>query len=670
MNYKIFNLLQIRGGNYMNLQKKLTLYIVLMMAIVLFVVCGVGYWNSNKQLTEGIDSRMGSIADQQAGQIDSWLIMKAKTITDLAFIINNASPADLSKGYITLDKTDKTISDIYIGFEDGRFFHGEGSAMPADYDPRKRGWYKEAAQKSGLNFSSPYIDVTTKKYCVSPSIALKDKDGKLMGVLGEDILLETLSGMIKNATLDGKGYAFILDDKGIILAHPDEKMVSKNLLEENGLKDMAKAMLTGTGGNIKYNFGDDDKMAVYRKIPSTGWTIAFAVPEKEMYAPLKDLRNTYIAIALLALLCAFGSTMVLARRIVGPIKDLTENAKEIAGGNLTVKAQVQGSDEIAILGQAFNQMATNLKKLIQEVQSMTQYMMTSSKEMCGAAENAGRVSEQIATTITTMAQDSTQQAVNIQKSAERILNMTGSVSLITKNLNESNKTAEQVKASVATGNSAVVEQANLMDANKKAAEGVHAAIGNLSGKSQKIGQIVEVISNISGQTNLLALNAAIEAARAGEHGRGFAVVAEEVRKLAEQAEQSSQEISYLIHEIQENTDQAVKEITTEMAIAVDLEASAKISNDSLARIHQSINDFVQKIEDISKEVSQVDRKAEEASRSMGEVASVSENHAAATEEVAAATEQQTATVQSIAQSAKKLEEEADVLSQMMDKFKL
>jgi len=654
----------------MNLQKKLTLYIVLMMAIVLFVVCGVGYWNSNKQLTEGIDSRMGSIADQQAGQIDSWLIMKAKTITDLAFIINNASPADLSKGYITLDKTDKTISDVYIGFEDGRFIHGEGSAMPADYDPRKRGWYKEAAQKNGLNFSSPYIDVTTKKYCVSPSIAIKDKDGKLMAVLGEDILLETLSGMIKNATLDGKGYAFILDDKGIILAHPDEKMVSKNLLEENGLKDMAKAMLTGAGGNIKYNFGDDDKMAVYRKIPSTGWTIAFAVPEQEIYAPLKDLRNTYIAIALLALLCAFGSTMVLARRIVGPIKDLTENAKEIAGGNLTVKAQVQGNDEIAILGQAFNQMATNLKKLIQEVQSMTQYMMTSSKEMCGAAENAGRVSEQIATTITTMAQDSTQQAVNIQKSAERILNMTGSVSLITKNLNESNKTAEQVKASVATGNSAVVEQANLMDANKKAAEGVHAAIGNLSGKSQKIGQIVEVISNISGQTNLLALNAAIEAARAGEHGRGFAVVAEEVRKLAEQAEQSSQEISYLIHEIQENTDQAVKEITTEMAIAVDLETSAKISNDSLARIHQSINDFVQKIEDISKEVSLVDRKAEEASRSMGEVASVSENHAAATEEVAAATEQQTATVQSIAQSAKKLEEEADVLSRMMDKFKL
>jgi len=655
----------------MSLQKKLTLYIVMMMTIVLFVVCGIGYWNSNKQLTEGIDSRMGSIADQQAGQIDSWLVMKAKTITDLAFIINNVAPADLSKGYFTLDKTDKMISDIYIGFEsDGRFIHGEGSAMPAGYDPRKRGWYQEAAQKNGLNFSAPYIDVTTKKYCVSPSIAIKDKDGKLTAVIGEDILLETLSGMIKNTTLDGKGYAFIMDDKGVILAHPDEKMLSKNLLEEDGLKDIAKSMLSNNGGNIKYSFGEDAKMAVYRKISSTGWTLAFAVPEKEMYAPLRDLRNTYIVIALLALLCAFGSTMVLARRLVGPIKALTENAKEIASGNLTVKAHVEGSDEIAILGQAFNQMAANLKKLIQEVQNMTQYIMTSSKEMCGAAENAGHVSEQIATTISNMAQDSTQQAANIQISADKILNMTSSVSLITRNLTESNKTAEQVKSSVATGNAAVIDQANLMDANKKATEGVHAAIGNLSGKSQKIGQIVEVISNISGQTNLLALNAAIEAARAGEHGRGFAVVAEEVRKLAEQAEHSSQEIAYLIHEIQENTDQAVNEITTEMAIAVDLEASAKISNDSLAKIHQAINDFVQKIEDISREVSQVDSKAEEASISMGEVASVSENHAAATEEVAAATQEQTATVQSIAQGARKLEEEANVLSRMMEKFKL
>lgn len=160
----------------MSLQKKLTLYIVLMAGIVLTIVCGIGYWNANRQLTAGIDARMGAVADQQASQIDSWLQLKAKTVSDLAFILGNVSPEEISPAYVALDKKDKTISDLYIGFEaDGRFIHGEGSPMPADYDPRKRGWYKDAIKGNGLLFSEPYVDVTTKKYCISPMIALKKK---------------------------------------------------------------------------------------------------------------------------------------------------------------------------------------------------------------------------------------------------------------------------------------------------------------------------------------------------------------------------------------------------------------------------------------------------------------------------------------------------------------
>jgi methyl-accepting chemotaxis protein len=269
-----------------------------------------------------------------------------------------------------------------------------------------------------------------------------------------------------------------------------------------------------------------------------------------------------------------------------------------------------------------------------------------------------------------MAQDSTKQAEGIQHSADMIVDMTTSVNIITKNIVESNSTAESVKSSVSTGSNAVEQQVGLMEKNQKAAEGVQAAIGTLSEKSQKIGQIVEVIKGIAGQTNLLALNAAIEAARAGEHGRGFAVVAEEVRKLAEQAERSSQEITYLVREIQENTDQAVLEMKNGVTLAVELEKAAKISHESLMTINQSVGEFVRQIQDISQEVEQVDRKAGGVSKAIGDVAVVADNNAAATEEVAAATQEQTASVQSIAQEAKKLAEQAEVLNNMITKFTL
>lgn len=242
--------------------------------------------------------------------------------------------------------------------------------------------------------------------------------------------------------------------------------------------------------------------------------------------------------------------------------------------------------------------------------------------------------------------------------------------MINKNLTASNQTAEDVKTSLQTGSSAVTRQVSLMEENKKATGGVHSAIGTLSGKSQKIGQIVEVISNISGQTNLLALNAAIEAARAGEHGRGFAVVAEEVRKLAEQAENASREISALITEIQSDTGQAVDEINKGIQIAGELEHAAQISHDALQQMQASVQGFVQQIAGIYAEVQQVDKKAGEAAEAMSAVSAVSENHAAATEEVAAATDEQTQAVRTIAQDARKLAEQAEVLNKMMERFTL
>lgn len=654
----------------MNLRAKLMAYILVLTVAMLVVVSGIGYWNAKKQLTEDIDSRMAAIAEHQVDRLDAWLLSKAKTIEDLAFIVNNTAPGDISATYFTLDKKDKAISDIYIGLADGRFMHGEGSPMPPNFDPRKRGWYTDAVQKNGIGFSAPYIDATTKKYCVSPTIPLKDAQGNLKGVIGEDILLETLSDITKTASIEGKGYAFILDAKGVVLAHPDAKLVSSSLIEDSQMKEVAQKILNQGSGVLQYTLDGQSKLAVFRKVPSTGWILTFTVLQDDVYAPLSTMRNIYLVIDIVAIVIMAFCTIWLARKIAAPIMDLTGNARKMAQGDLTVKACVKGQDEIAVLSQAFNQMGDNLRSLVQDITNVTTYLGQAASDMRRAAEEAGQVSEQIATTITEIAQDSSNQAGIIQRSAKMVSDMTQSINVITHNVTGSSNSAEQVRDAVQMGSKSIAGQSGLMEDNKRAAGSVNKAISDLSAKSQQIGQIVDVITSIAGQTNLLALNAAIEAARAGEHGRGFAVVAEEVRKLAEQAGNSSQEITKLVQEIQVGTEEAVKEIAVSAAIAGKLEESANINRQSLEDISQAVNDLVAQIQQISAEAQQVDGKTGEVSHSIDQVASVSESSSAATEEVAAATEEQTASVQAIAHEAQKLLGQAEVLKTTIARFKI
>lgn len=655
----------------MGLRTKLLMSVLTLTSVLLILVSGIGYWNAKKQLVEDIDVKMSVVVDHQVTKIDSFLVGKTQTLEHLGFVMKNTTSGEISPSYFTLDKSDKTVSDLYMGFEaDGRFYHGAASPMPPDYDPRKRGWYKDAVAKGKLVFSEPYVDATTGKFCVSPAMPIKDNGGKLIGVISMDILLETLSDIAKSVNLEGKGYAFIIDDKGTVLAHPDNKLLSKKLIEHEGFSGQSKEMLQKGSGNLIYTIEGEEKILVYQKIPSTGWVLGLTVPAKEVYAPLAGLRNIYIGINIFAAVIIAVFATLLARRISAPIVELTKNAQLMAEGDLTVKATVQGEDEIAVLGRAFNQMGDNLKQLAGEIIQVTDYLNEAARDMQGSAQEAGQVSEQIASTITDMASDATHQADLIENSASLVTDMARSVRIIADNVQGTGKTANLVQEAVQMGNQALGSQAQLMDESRKASISASQAISALAEKSQQIGQIVEVIGGIAGQTNLLALNAAIEAARAGEHGKGFAVVAEEVRKLAEQSGNSSQEIAALIREIQESTERAVKEMESAAKVGQELEQARATTRESFKKINDSVSEIVNQISEVSTEAKEVDGKTAQASNSISQVAGVSQNSAAATEEMAASTEEQTSAIQTIAHEAQRLLEQAESLKRVIHRFKV
>ncbi|WP_028301644.1 methyl-accepting chemotaxis protein [Oceanospirillum beijerinckii] len=499
-------------------------------------------------------------------------------------------------------------------------------ATPNDLGDRESEWYLCSYDHHKTCLIEPYLyEIEPGNSVLMTSLVTAVMhNGRFLGVAGSDIDLPVLQKLMQEMSgklFEGKAQLHLLSAKDRVVASSQySEKLSRPLSEADS---QFAGMLKGQSAGV---FEAGELLAVSQAIaidaPGVNWTLVMTVPKSVIFAGVNSLAqeldedtakalSEMVILSIVSVLVAAIAIALFVRSITLPLSRMRDRVRNLSSsdGDLTQSLEITSHRELIEIGQGINQFIAKLREMILELQSQSQQVKDQTQLLSSAADS----------TTQTIAQQ-TAETESVATAMEEMASTSAEVArLATVNAEGTHKSEQILQVTRNCFDRSVDQVKQIAEAIEEGSERVM----RVSARSEDINQIVKTIADIAEQTNLLALNAAIEAARAGEQGRGFAVVADEVRALAANTHNSTEEINNLVKRLQNNVKEAVEQINANKERTLHTTQSISESVSSLRELGDQINvisDNTVQVASAAEEQSQVNHEISQSIVGIGDTA--------------------------------------------------
>jgi methyl-accepting chemotaxis protein len=526
-------------------------------------------------------------------------------------------------------------------------------------------------QKTMLRMEKDKLRTASHSMAVSLADLIRD--------MPEDMREEAIRKAVKNIRFekDKSGYFFVYTGTTVVSVPPKPSLRGKDLStakDKNGIffvKELSKQAAAG-GGFVEYIFpkpgkGDQPKLGYAESIPGTDYWIGtgiyidnIAEEEAAVASAIHEIVQSETLmqlgfIAAILLLVVLPLSLIIIRAITNPLHETMNAADAVANGDLEVRMNPQGSDEISQMQSSLNAMVATLGENMESIkikeaeankqaqaaeaaaqqarEAMEQAAvatregkMAAADSLAGVVSTLNSTSDDIARMSSEVSHGTEVQMARISEAATAMEEMNATVLEVARNAGEAADHADRSRDIAQEGSQLVSRTVDAMTNLQELTMTLRKNMHKLDEQSEAIGQVMHVINDIADQTNLLALNAAIEAARAGEAGRGFAVVADEVRKLAEKTMSATGEVGNNIQGIQQLTHLNVEGIDNAVE-AID--STTGITDDSGRKLEEIVHmaqETAAQVQSIAAAAEEQSAASEQITRSVDEINNIARDN--------------------------------------------